>query len=135
MVLTKTEKPKVRNALTRFARKYCATFDSGEGLCSLGGTCKLMLGKKCGYFKGSVFSICNPGYKFATETKLFPKLFELYSKLDHSLRIKDAVIKMCPDCGSVELKPRRKYCQECSEKRKRATERKSREKARSVRNS
>lgn len=122
-MLTQTEKPKVRNTLTKFARKYCANFDRDENLCLLCGTCRLAMGKPCNYFKKAVFPICDPGYKFATETKLYSKLFKLYSGLDHNLQVKDAIVKMCPDCNLVELLPRQRVCPKCKDKRATAARR------------
>jgi hypothetical protein len=109
-----SEKP---NALTRFARKYCATWNEGDSLCSLGGFCKLAMNQRCGYFRESVFPICDPGYKFATETKLYPELLNRYSKIDPRVVQREAVIRICPDCtfaapeGVSEVFGKTKKCQ------------------------
>ena len=123
------DKPKISNVLTRFARKHCGNFDSVEGLCSLGGFCKLAMNQPCRYFRENVFSICDPGYKFATETKLYSVLLNRYSKIDPRVVQREAVVRLCPDCNKTELLPRQRVCEKCAERRRSASYRKSRKKA------
>ena len=111
---------KLANALTSFVRKYCACYENGEPSC-IGeyrtGTCLIMQAKPCGYFKRAVFPICDPSYKFATETGKYEKLLRLYKKIDPNIVETDEQIRKC-SCGQP-LKPRRRYCEKCTARRRR----------------
>lgn len=112
------------NSLTKFVRTYCANYDQKEDLCigqERTGTCLIMQGKPCQYFKESVWPICNPDYKFATETRQYPKLLAIYKKIDPNILESDTSFRRC-NCGEV-LKFRQKLCNECRKKARRKTKR------------
>ncbi|MEE9371103.1 MAG: hypothetical protein V3W45_06495 [Sedimentisphaerales bacterium] len=135
--------PKVhRNALTTFVRKHCANWDTSSKTC-IGvdgeilfheGDCLVAQNKPCLYFEKSVFPICDPSYKYATETAQYETLLDLYLKINPNIIQTEAEnIRLC-DCG-LPLKPRRRVCDKCAQKRRREAYRKQRQKGQSKRHS
>lgn len=131
-------KPVVKNALSAFVQKYCSYWQKRrpdpnndsktlpEKLCRGGGSCLIMQGKPCHFFKTAVFPICDPAYKYATETGKYKKLLALYKEIDPDIVGTEAEVRRC-ECGTP-LKPRQRFCAKCSQKRRRQTYRNSRQK-------
>lgn len=129
--------PKVhRNALTTFVRKHCANWDKSSKTC-IGvdgeilfneGPCLVAMGKPCAYFEKAVFPICDPLYRYATETAQYETLLGLYVKINpHVIQTEAEKLRLC-DCGTP-LKPRRRVCDECQKRNKKEARRKWRKTA------
>ncbi len=106
-----------QNALTAFARRHCANWNVPDKSCTpTGGPCLISQGKPCRYFERSVFRICDPSCKFATETAQYETLLDLYLKINPNLQqTEPEKIRLC-DCG-IPLKPRRRVCDKCQKAR------------------
>ena len=124
------------NALTAFVKKYCACYCDTENLC-IGehrtGTCLIMQGMPCGYFKKAVFPICDPNYKFATEPEKYDKLSKLYIAIEQKVDGSASKnIRICPGINGksckVPLLPRRRLCDKCRDRKRRDDYRKHRRK-------
>ena len=118
-----------QNALTAFVRRHCANWSVPDKYCTnIDGPCCIAQGKRCRYFEESVFKICDPSYRYATETGQYETLLALYLKINPNLQqTEPEKIRLC-DCGTP-LKPRRRICDICQKKLRRATRRKSYHKA------
>ncbi len=128
---------KRQNTLTAFIRKYCANWDASSKLCVGvdGGTlfhegdCLIAKDKRCEYFEQSVFPIANPSYRYATETAQYETLLDLYLKINPNMLQAEAGNTRLCECGSP-LKPRRRVCDKCAQKRRREAYRKAKRKGR-----
>lgn len=118
-----------QNALTAFARENCGNWDAGQLAC-IGvdggkvfheGPCLLAQGKSCRYFEKSVFPICDPAYRYATETNKYQTILGLYLKINPNLMQSDAAARLC-ECGEP-LKERRRYCDKCRIRRQKSATR------------
>ena len=101
----------------------CANYDHHYGGCLFEDTCFVQEGKRCGYFEKAVLPT-------AADIGLKESVYSQYAKqvgIEGYLHLDNGDIRKCPDCGA-ELKPRQKYCDDCSKKRRRATYRKTRQK-------
>jgi hypothetical protein len=91
----------------------CSNFDHHYGGC-LFGACLLELGERCSYFERAIL----PTGDSDTRQK--------YEALT-GVHIEGQAVNVCGDCGRT-IPPRRRYCDRCVQKRRRATYRQSRQK-------
>lgn len=106
----------------------CANYDHHYGGCLFADTCQVEQGQRCGYFERAVLPT-------AEDIGLKGLVYSLYQEhvgIDGGLEREP--IRCCPDCGA-ELKPRQRYCDDCSKRRRLESYRKKREKNRSKRHS
>ena len=100
----------------------CCNYDHDSGSCLYKGCCLVEQGERCEYFEKVVLPT-------SADLGLKELVYSLYQKhvgiTEDDPLINIANIRPCPDCGT-ELRPRQKYCDVCSKKRRRATYRKSR---------
>lgn len=123
---------KKQGPLTAFIRKHCANWD-GSGKSCIGvdgnnlfheGACLIGQGKPCAYFEKAVFPICDPSYRYASETEQYQVLLDLYFGINPDIpQVRAQKVRLC-GCGTP-LKPRRRVCDKCAEKRRRTSRRKS----------
>ena len=125
----------MRNALTKFVRGNCAHFSGVESEECLGydifgkpfrkpGKCRVMEGKPCEYFKDYVLGKEGTKYPhlcFVRDPAYEASVRKLYKRIDHSVIEVDDT-RRCPDCQAA-LKPRQRYCEKCSTKRRKKTQR------------
>jgi hypothetical protein len=98
----------------------CANYDDYYGGCLFAETCKVQDGKRCEYFERAVLPT-------ATDIGLQELVNRLYAKQTGRKESDKKKIRKCPDC-KTEIKPRQRYCDMCSQKRRLNTFRKSRKK-------
>jgi len=87
--------------------------------------CRVERGKRCGYFERAVLPT-------AGDIRLRQWVYSLYEKqvgLAGSGGLGREPVRGCPDCGA-ELKPRQRYCDQCSRRRRVGSHRKKRQKKR-----
>ncbi len=120
---TQTTKPTMRK-LAAFARKHCANWDTAQRRCIVNDECLLNQGKACHYFQRSVWPICDPAYRWATETKAHPELVGEYRILYGKAGHQDA--RRCA-CGAV-LQPRLRVCDKCKQRNRRTAYRRYKDK-------
>ncbi len=111
--------------LVAFARNHCADWYHQEKYCTRFETdCLLSLGRPCQHFKEAVFPICDPNYKFATETDKYQAVLKELKKLDYNVLETDRDIRRC-GCGTP-LKLRERVCRKCRKRRSRESAKKYR---------
>ena len=107
----------------------CANFDHQGGGCLCGDVCLVQTGQRCLHFEESVLPT-------AGDIGLRESVISLYQKhigLGENGELGTEPIRRCPDCGA-ELRPRRRYCDDCSKRRRRQSYRRAREKQQLMRN-
>lgn len=114
---------KVANALTAFAKRWCADWENSEGCWKTGGECRLAQNQPCNYFKTAVFPNCDPKYPYANkeEVKRYPKIHKIYAKIYDLPSDSQEVVRKC-SCGTA-IGPRQRMCSDCREKKRRKTKR------------
>ena len=103
----------------------CANYDHYYGGCLFAETCLVEKGKRCGYFERAVL----PTAEGIGLKELVYSLYERQVGIAGIGQFDSGEIRRCPDCGA-ELKPRQRYCDECSKKRRQKTRRESQRKYR-----
>ncbi len=91
----------------------CANYDHYYGGCLFGDECLVEQGKRCGYFERPVLPTCEG-------IGLTEQVYSLYEKhvgIDGEGGLSRGPVRRCPDCGA-ELKPRRRYCDDCQRERR-----------------
>lgn len=102
----------------------CANYDHHYSGCLYGG-CLVEAGQRCGYFEKAVLPIAGEiGQQ---------KIYAAYESLTGADPLARSQARLCPDCGA-SLKPRQRYCDNCSKKHRRNSYRKARKNKRSKRN-
>ena len=92
----------------------CANYDHYYDECLFADECLVQQGKRCGYFERAVLPT-------AEDMGLTEQVYSLYEKhvgIDGGLNREP--VRRCPDCGA-EIKPRKRYCDDCVRKRRRKT--------------
>ena len=98
----------------------CANLDRHSGGCLSGNVCSIREGQRCLHFESVVLPT-------AADLGLKESVCAQYRKhvgLDNG-ELDSGTVRRCPDCGG-ELRPRRRYCDGCAERRRRASYRKRR---------
>ena len=128
-------------ALTRFVKDQCANL-TGEpeeeclGVTAFGkafrepGKCSVLEGKPCRYFKDSVLGPEDNKYPhlcFVQDPDFEMRVRKQYRQIDHT--VIEANIRRCPDCEAA-LQPRQRYCEKCSSRRRRKTQREMQKRSR-----
>lgn len=97
--------------LKKYVRQECANYQSHYDICIINEKpCLLSENKRCPYFEKVIFPI-------AAQQGVLNKVRIWYE-------MKEKSVRSCPDCGA-ELAYRKRYCNRCSKKRKRTTQRRS----------
>ena len=104
---------KQEGTLTRFLKDHCANYNKHYGQCVYDHPCKVLEGKQCGYFEKAVLG--PPEYKHKLPGYDYAKLFAQYAS-QTGASSKKVTVRRCPDCQAV-LRPRQRYCEDCSKKR------------------
>ncbi|MBN2127951.1 MAG: hypothetical protein JW741_00565 [Sedimentisphaerales bacterium] len=102
----------------------CANYDSAHGGCLLGDHCTVEQGQRCGFFERAVLPT-------AADIGLSVQIHAQYARqvgLSDAGELGREPSRSCPDCGA-ELKPRQRYCDTCSARRRRDSYRRARQKA------
>ena len=108
------------NVLTTFIKKECVNWDgdhcSGATVLSTGlfnttGKCYIMQGKPCPYFEQCVLSS-------AKNETTYEKIATYYAKINP--KIISITTNTCNDCKKI-IPPRKRYCKDCANKRRRKT--------------
>ena len=107
----------------------CANYDHHYGGCLFRDTCLVQDGKRCSYFETTVL----PTAKDIGLQSVYSQ-YEKSIGIEGALKISIGSARLCPECGAG-LKLRQRFCDSCSESRRRDSYRKSRENRRSKRNS
>ena len=94
----------------------CANYNHHCNDCLLGHGCNVEKGQRCNYFEKAVLPC-------AIDTGQLERITRLNNKKIGALKVKQIKIRACPDCGA-ELKPRRRLCDDCRDKRNRENKRK-----------
>ena len=84
----------------------CANYDHHYGGC-LHGKCLVLEGKRCAYFERAVLPTGDSNIR------------QKYEDLTGAY-IEGLAVNLCSDCGK-SIPPRRRYCDRCTQKRRRAT--------------
>jgi hypothetical protein len=85
----------------------CADYDHHYGSCLFKKLCKVQQGERCGYFERAVLPTGSSDVR------------EKYESLTGAY-IEGVAVNRCGDCGT-RIPPRRRYCDKCVEKRRKAT--------------
>ena len=109
----------MKDTLTRFVKQECANFDRHHQTCIEGMPCKVLGGEWCGYFEKAVLG--PPDYKFRLPNWNYAKLFGEYDDLTG--RSSEVVTQRLCTCGE-NVKLRQRFCADCSEERRKTTNRK-----------
>ena len=105
----------------------CANYDHHYCGCLFGETCRVEQGQRCGCVEKTILPT-------AVDIGAGERMHFLYEKqCGLSVTLARGQMRICPDCGT-ELKPRQRYCDDCSKKHRRNSYRKARENKRSKRN-
>ena len=102
----------------------CANYDHHYGGCLFAEHCAVEQGQRCGYFERAVLPT-------ASDIGLSAQVYAQYAKqvgLDDTRELGAEPPRPCPDCGG-ELKPRQRYCDTCSARRRRDSYRRARKRA------
>ncbi len=109
----------------------CCNYDHDSGGCLDKDCCLVEQGKRCRYFEKVLLPT-------SVDLGLKELVYSLYQKhvgiAEDDPLINTANIRPCPDCGT-ELKPRHRYCDNCTRRRRQKSYRKARGNQRLVRNS
>lgn len=102
------------DCLPKFVRDACSKFDRHYQTCMDDEPCKVLAGKRCGYFEQVV--LCSPDYKYRLPNYDYAKLFGEYAE---TTKTEAPVVsqRLC-DCGNP-LTWRRKSCDACARERRR----------------
>jgi len=121
-------------ALSKFVKDQCANWtDEPEEEC-LGadvfgngfrepGKCWVIEGKPCKYFKDKVLGPQDTKYPhpcFVKDPGFETRVRRQYLKIDRT--VVEAEARRCPDCDAA-LRPRQRYCEKCTRKRRHKTRR------------
>jgi hypothetical protein len=129
------------NSLSKFIREHCVNWTGDSNGECLGvdvfskpfresGTCLVLEGKPCRYFKECVLGPEDSKYLhllFIKGPAFEKRIRNRYQKIDATVAEENA--RRCPDCGAV-LRVRQKYCYRCTKKRRQRTKRKYQQKYR-----
>lgn len=99
----------------------CANYDRNLGGCVSGEGCKVEQGQRCDYFEKAVLPT-------AGTIGQADRIYSLYQDrvgIEETLLPNVSKSRPCPGCG-VGLRPRQRYCDICSKKRRRETYRRRR---------
>lgn len=127
----------------QLAKEECANYDGGgcrniiilDDLTNHVGPrlerCKLLDGQKCRHFEDCVLHMID----YIEDEKRKDKLVAVAEQYFNEAKEPDTSKpqRLCPDCGAV-LKPRKRYCADCAEKKRKKTRRLYIRKYRSGRN-
>lgn len=106
--------------LKSFVRNECANYYDHYSICVMSdNSCRVLKGKRCGYFERAVLG--PPDYKYRSAGYNYGRIFEQYSKLKKELRgelHKVKEINRCALCGE-SIPPNFKYCEKCGKRQKR----------------
>ena len=108
-----------QTTLTRFVKDECANFNKHYQACLDDKPCKVLAGERCGFFERVVLG--PPDYKYRLPDYDYAKLFGQYAEMTKT----DALTveqRKC-DCGN-SLRLRQRYCDACSRKRRKDSNRK-----------
>ena len=122
------------NSLKRFTKQECVCWTDKPGEECLGidvfsnpfrkpGKCWVMEGKPCKYLKNCVLGPEDNKYPhlcFVKDPAFEKRVRKQYRKVDHTVVEADA--RRCPDCEAM-LRPRQRYCDKCTKKRRLKTRR------------
>ena len=95
----------------------CCNYDTAHGGCLFDEFCRVERGQRCPWFERAVL----PTAVDTSQKEHIYSLYEAHVGLDAPLVRED--LRLCPDCGQVELKPRQRYCPNCARKRRREANR------------
>ena len=104
--------------LTRFIKDECANYDKHYQTCVFADSCKVLNGKRCGYFERRVLGA--PDYKYKLPGYDYSKLFAQYAEQTGMKKVK-VKVRRC-ECG-IPLRPRQRYCLRCAKIRARQANR------------
>jgi len=111
--------------LTKFVKDECANYIRHYQLCIDDKPCKVLAGKRCGYFEKVV--LCSPDYKYKLPGYDYQKLFAQYADMTGA-ESKVVTQRRCA-CGNP-LKPRQRFCERCAKIRAKAANRQRQKKHR-----
>ena len=95
----------------------CANYDHHYNGCLFGKMCKVEQGQRCGYFEKAVLPA-------AADIGLSERMYSLYEKqCGISGTLERGQMRICPDCEGTGIKPRQRFCDNCTRKRRRKTQR------------
>jgi len=92
----------------------CANFDHRYGGCLYADFCLVQDDKRCNYFEQAVLPT-------AIDLGLLGEITTAYRR-HMGLEEKNLSGRKCPECGAI-LKPRRRFCDDCRERRNRESKR------------
>lgn len=101
----------------------CANFDHHYGGCLFMDQCLVQESQRCEHFERIVLPT-------AADIGLSALVYSLYERqcgVSGTDQLKREAMRACPECGG-ELKPRRRFCDDCAAKRRRQTYRQARRK-------
>lgn len=109
--------------LTKFVKDECANFDKHYQTCLDDKPCKVLAGERCGFFEKAVLGPVD--YKFRLPKIDYQKLFAQYAEQTgaESGTVKQ---RLCA-CGKP-LRHRQRFCDDCSQKRRKTAYQKYRQK-------
>ena len=103
----------------------CANFDHHSDGCLCGDVCLVQTGQRCLHFEESVLPTAGDiGLRESVHSQ-----YRKHVSLGENGELGTGPVRRCPDCGS-ELRPRQRYCPNCSKRRRRQSYRRAREKQR-----
>jgi len=104
--------------LTKFVKDECANYDRHYQTCLDDKPCKVLAGKRCSYFEKVVLGPAD--YKYRLPGYDYQKLFAQYAE-QTGTEIQTVQQRRCA-CGNP-LKPRQRFCEDCTRKRRQKTKR------------
>jgi hypothetical protein len=100
------------------------TDTSGDVQFNSSGKCWLTEGRPCKYFERCVLGPAD--YKYRLPCYDYEQLFEQYAAINRAYLSKQVTVRRC-EC-SAALKPRHRYCEDCTRKKRQETYRLTRRK-------
>jgi hypothetical protein len=121
----------------KLAETYCANWCRG-GSCEgagfdstgrhirwrkAGQPCLLGLGQRCPYFETAVLPMERRSvWPTTTQGEAFRKTAGLYHSAFPETEAAEPEIRKCPDCGKRSVEPRKRYCTQCRNRRRKVTD-------------
>ena len=107
------------SALKGFIKDECANYDKHYQSCIWDRPCMVLSSARCGYFEKVV--LCPAGYKFRLPDYDYQKLSAQYTEQTRTQA--ESVNQRLCGCGNP-LRHRQRFCDDCTQKRRKDTNRK-----------
>ena len=111
-------------SLSQMAKKFCSNYFNGD-CCMSGIPCLICNGLPCRFFKDVVWKEFDPSYRYSHNHHVYERNLEEFMAL---FCVEQTAKARSCECGAV-LAKRRRFCDDCAAKNRRASYRKSKSKS------